>query len=385
MARKPTHDWSALLSLLLQRQGQDPSYKNKQFAEDEDVPLGSLARALTKYRKGEIELTEESDSDHKNDRNSDHKNDHNNDQSNKLSTKRKSSNKPSKQKLNGKLERLSGGSTRNSDQLRTEVGAKRQGGQKGNRNAVTHGLYSQYLTPELKATYELAFDAAGGVDGELALARAKLAEAFRKKGEQEALEQLIQDEQIKAASEPAPQPVVDEDGNAVPSNSVPARFNYAAMQPEAFEDNIGPLGMTIKMKRTDWDAVIDRWIGRVANLESLRQKLQQGHNLSHAERTSLQSTIFNKLAEGTIDGITAGNMLSANAIDIPTNLLAQIRAELGHEEDESELPKGGVTPQIIEAREKQLQEGNAQDAADFMAERLAELDELNVLEINAHD
>ncbi|UTZ35137.1 hypothetical protein HB762_28155 (plasmid) [Vibrio campbellii] len=47
------------------------------------------------------------------------------------------------------------------------------------------------------------------------------------------------------------------------------------MRAEAFEDNIGPLGTTIKMKRVDWDAVIDRWMGRVANLESLRQKLLQ--------------------------------------------------------------------------------------------------------------
>lgn len=154
------------------------------------------------------------------------------------------------------------------------------------------------------------------------------------------------------------------------------------MQPESFEDNTGVLGMTIRMKRIDWDAVIDRWMGRIANLESLRQKLLQGHVLSHSERMAIQSTTFNQLAEGSIDAVTAGNLLSANAIEIPSNLLAQIRVELGADEDEGELPKGGVTPQIVEEREKALQLGNAQAADEFMAERMAALEELNAAEVN---
>lgn len=378
MARKPTHDWSVLLSLLLQRQEQDPSYKNKQFAEDEGVPLGSLARALTKHRKGEIELADLSHIDHKNDHN-DGRNDHNSDHKRKASAGKKAPNNNNKQPLTSRSDHSNGERARNCDQKKSHVGPKRKGGQRGNRNAVTHGLYAQCLSDEMKVVYEQALGSAGGVDDELALARAKLAEAFRKKGEQEYMERVIEEEKARAASEPTDTPpILDEEGNPVPSNTAPAHFNYGAMQPDAFEDNIGPLGMTIKMRRIDWDAVIDRWMGRIANLESLRQKLLQGHVLSHSERLAIQSTTFNQLANGEIDAITAGNLLSANAIEIPANLLAQIRSELGEDgDDDSELPKEAVTPQMVEERERQLQLGNKQRADEFMAQRLRELEALN--------
>lgn len=377
MARKPTHDWSVLLSLLFQRQEQDQSYKNKQFAEDEGVPLGSLTRSLTKYRKGEIELADISRSYQQNDRN-DRKNDHNSDRKHKAINNGNVKNNKYKHDVTHNYGKPDGERVRNSDRSQSNAGAKRKGGQRGNRNAVTHGLYAQCLSDEMRVVYEDALGKAGGVDEELALARAKLADAFRQKGEQEYLERVIEQEKLRAASEPPLPSIVDDEGNVVPSNTVPARFNYGAMQPDSFEDNLGPLGMTIKMRRIDWDAVIDRWMGRIANLESLRQKLLQGHVLSHSERLAIQSTTFNQLADGIIDAIAAGNILSANAIDIPANLLAQIRYELGDDgDDESSLPKDAVTPQMVEERERQLQLGSKQSAGDFMAQRLLELDALN--------
>ncbi|WP_232613686.1 hypothetical protein [Photobacterium carnosum] len=377
MARKPTHDWSVLLSLLFQRQKQNHSYKNKQFAEDESVPLGSLTRSLTKYRKGEIELADLSLPYQQNDRN-DRKDDRNYDRKPKITNSGINRNNKSKHGVTSNCALSDGERARNSDRSQSNAGAKRKGGQYGNRNAVTHGLYAQCLSDEMRVFYEDALGKAGGVDDELALARAKLADAFRQKGEQEHLERVIEQEKIRAASESSPPQILDDEGNVEPSNTVPARFNYGAMQPDSFEDNLGPLGMTIKMRRIDWDAVIDRWMGRIANLESLRQKLLQGHVLSHSERSAIQSTTFNQLAGGTIDAITAGNLLSANAIDIPANLLAQIRYELGDDgDDESSLPKDAVTPQMVEERERQLQLGSKQSAGDFMAQRLLELDALN--------
>lgn len=380
MARKATHDWSYLLAVFFERQEQDSSYKKKEFAEDEGLSIGSLSRALTQYRKGEIELADLSLSDRKND----HKGDHNSDRQSQVVNSQKAVKLKSKQDVKVKSKGESGGCTRNSDRSQSEVPAKRKrGGQLGNRNAVTHGLYATALSEEQQQQYEQALGAAGGVEHELALARIKLAEAFRKKAEQEALETYIE-EQKRVAAETGKDVQLerDADGNVIPTDALPARFNHAAMQPDAFEDNTGVLGMTIKMKRIDWDAVIDRWMGRIANLESLRQKLLQGHVLSHSERLAIQSTTFNQLAEGVIDAVTAGNLLSANAIEIPANLLAQIRVELGTDEDEGELPKGGVTPQIVEEREKALQIGNAQAADEFMAERMAALEELNAAEVN---
>ena len=357
-----------------QRQESDPSYKKKDFADDEGLSIGSLSRALTQYRKGDLILS---------DRKNDHKNDLNSDHLAKSGDSRQPVKLKSKQQVKIKKNTSSGGGTRNSDRSQSKITAKRKGGQRGNQNAATHGLYSQSLSADMQAQFEDALGAAGGVDQELALARIKLSEAFRKKGEQEYMERLIEQKKLEAAESGNDVELErDSEGNVIPSDALPVRFNHAAMQPDAFEDNTGVLGMTIKMKRVDWDAVIDRWMGRIANLESLRQKLLQGHVMSHAERLAIQSATFNQLAEGEIDAITAGNLLSANSIEIPSNLLAQIRVELGEEEDDSDLPKGGVTPQIVEAREKQLQEGNAQDAAEFMAERMAALDELNVLEVN---
>ena len=374
MARKATHNWSELLADFFQRQESDPSYKKKDFADDEGLSIGSLSRALTQYRKGDLILS---------DRKNDHKNDLNSDHLAKSGDSRQPVKLKSKQQVKIKKNTSSGGGTRNSDRSQSKITAKRKGGQRGNQNAATHGLYSQSLSADMQAQFEDALGAAGGVDQELALARIKLSEAFRKKGEQEYMERLIEQKKLEAAESGNDVELErDSEGNVIPSDALPVRFNHAAMQPDAFEDNTGVLGMTIKMKRVDWDAVIDRWMGRIANLESLRQKLLQGHVMSHAERLAIQSATFNQLAEGEIDAITAGNLLSANSIEIPSNLLAQIRVELGEEEDDSDLPKGGVTPQIVEAREKQLQEGNAQDAAEFMAERMAALDELNVLEVN---
>lgn len=380
MARRATHDWSELLAVFFQRQEQDKSYKKKDFAEEEGLSIGSLSRALTQYRKGEIELSDLTLSDRKND----HKSDRNSDRLSGLGCQAKDVKLKSKQDVKPNLTPKNRGGARNSDRSQSENVAKRtRGGQRGNKNAVTHGLYAASLSEEMQQQYEQALGAAGGIDHELALARVKLADAFRQKGEQEYMERIIEQKKLEAAETGVDvQLVRDEDGNIEPSDALPARFNHAAMQPDAFEDNTGVLGMTIKMKRIDWDAVIDRWMGRIANLESLRQKLLQGHVLSHSERLAIQSTTFNQLEAGEIDAITAGNLLSANAIEIPANLLALIRADLGAGEEETDLPKGGVTPQIVEEREKALQLGNAQAADEFMAERMAMLDELNAAEVN---
>ncbi|HFG1984119.1 hypothetical protein [Vibrio parahaemolyticus] len=375
MARTSTYDWSSLLALLFQRQKDDPKYKIKNFAEDEGVPIGSLTRAITQYRKGKIEVSDNAPIEHDSDRKSDLNNDRLSDRKVSKNNQKKQGKANKKQEVNKESDHLDGARTRNSDRSLSQTGAKRnRGGQAGNNNAVKHGLYARHLSQEIAEAYEAAFDAAGGIDHELALARAKLAEAFRLKGQQEYVERCIAEEQAKKVEEPD-EGDSSEDGE--PSFKRPSYFNHAAMRAEAFEDNIGPLGTTIKMRRVDWDAVIDRWMGRIANLESLRQKLLQGSTLTYSEQLAIKSTVFNQLANEEIGAVTAGHILSANGLDIPPNLLAQIRFELGEgDDDESELPTGAVTPQMVEERERQLQLGNQQSSEEFLAERMAELEAL---------
>ncbi|CCO46702.1 conserved hypothetical protein [Vibrio nigripulchritudo SOn1] len=378
MARKSTYDWSSLLALLFQRQKENPKYKNKDFSHDEGVPIGSLTRAITQYRKGNIEVSDHAPIDHDSDRKNDLNNDRLSDRNASRNTLKKDRKNNKKQSDKPNDDRSDGHHSRNNDRSFSQAGAKRnRGGQAGNSNARKHGLYAQHLTDEMAEAYEAAISAAGGIDHELALARAKLAEAFRLKGEQEYIEQRIAEDQARRAEEAANEPPPKVEGD-LPNFQKPDYFNHAAMRAEIFEDNIGPLGTTIKMKRVDWDAVIDRWMGRVANLESLRQKLLQGSTLTYSEQLAIKSTVFNQLANEEIDALTAGHMLSANGLDIPPNLLAQIRFELGDEgDDDSELPTGAVTPQMVEEREKQLQEGNTQTSAEFLESRLAELEALN--------
>ncbi|MBT2909673.1 hypothetical protein PL84_03635 [Vibrio anguillarum] len=377
MARTSTYDWSSLLALLFQRQKDDPKYKIKNFAEDEGVPIGSLTRAITQYRKGKIEVSSHAPLEHSSDRKSDLNNDRLNDRKANKSNQKKQGKTNNKQEVKKGSDRLDGARTPNSDRSLSQIGAKRnRGGQAGNGNAVKHGLYARHLTLEMAEAYEAALSAAGGVDHELALARAKLAEAFRLKGEQEYLERCIAEEQArKAEQESVDQPDVIAEGEE--SFKKPSYFNHAGMRAEVFEDNIGPLGTTIKMRRVDWDSVIDRWMGRIANLESLRQKLLQGNTLTYSEQLATKSSVFSQLANEQIDAITAGHILSANGLDIPPNLLAQIRFELGEDGDgDSDLPTGAVTPQMVEERERQLQMGNQQSSEEFLAERMAELEAL---------
>ncbi|EHU8077661.1 TPA: hypothetical protein SLZ51_002356 [Vibrio cholerae] len=375
MARTSTYDWSSLLALLFQRQKDDPKYKIKNFAEDEGVPIGSLTRAITQYRKGKIEVSDNAPIEHDSDRKSDLNNDRLSDRKASKNNQKKQGKTNNKQEVKKESDHLDGARARNSDRSLSQTGAKRnRGGQAGNNNAVKHGLYARHLSQEIAEAYEAAFDAAGGIDHELALARAKLAEAFRLKGQQEYVERCIAEEQAKKVEEPD-ESDSSEDGE--PSFKRPSYFNHAAMRAEAFEDNIGPLGTTIKMRRVDWDAVIDRWMGRIANLESLRQKLLQGSTLTYSEQLAIKSTVFNQLANEEIGAVTAGHILSANGLDIPPNLLAQIRFELGEgDDDDSELPTGAVTPQMVEERERQLQLGNQQSSEEFLAERMAELEAL---------
>ncbi|WFQ78161.1 hypothetical protein PXH59_00515 (plasmid) [Xenorhabdus sp. SF857] len=375
MARKPTYDWSSLLALLFQRQQADPKYKNKDFAKDENIPLGSLTRAITQYRKGQIGVfryspIEQGSDDRKSDLNYDQLCDRN-----KQKATRKNTNITNKkQRINSGNEHLNGSHTHRGDRSLFLPGTKRsQGGQIGNANARKHGLYTQHLSEEMAKAYEAALSAAGGIDHELALARAKLAEAFRLKGEQEYIEKRMAEEQARKAEN-----ALYVDIEADDEDKKAAYFNHAAMRAEEFEDNIGPLGMTIKMRRVDWDTVIDRWLGRIANLESLRLKLLQGSTLTYSEQLAIKSTVFNQLASDEINALTAGHMLSANGLEIPPNLLAQIRFELGDgNDDDSELPTGAVTPQLVEERERQLQLGNQQSSEAFLATRMAELDELD--------
>lgn len=123
---------------------------------------------------------------------------------------------------------------------------------------------------------------------------------------------------------------------------------------------------------------IQRLLGRIDNLISSQIRLDD----SATSNSELLKKIFEDRRSGGISAIEAAYLYMEKGLDVPPLVQVEARLEIGGEDDESELPKGGVTPQIVEERERQLQLGNKQSADEFMAERLAELEVLNEHEKN---
>lgn len=123
---------------------------------------------------------------------------------------------------------------------------------------------------------------------------------------------------------------------------------------------------------------IQRLLGRIDNLVNSKNRLEN----SVTNHKEMLKDIFSDRRSGDISAIEAAYKYMENGLDVPSLVQAEARLEIGDEEDDSGLPKGGVTPQMVEEREQQLQLGVTQAAEEFMAERLAELDILNEDEKN---
>lgn len=118
---------------------------------------------------------------------------------------------------------------------------------------------------------------------------------------------------------------------------------------------------------------IQRLLGRIENLIGSQNRLDNSAS-SHGD---MLESIFAARRSGEISAIEAAYQFMEKGIDVPALLHTEAKIEMEEYEDDSDLPVGGVTPQMIEERERQLLEGSKQSSADFLAERLAALEELN--------
>lgn len=118
---------------------------------------------------------------------------------------------------------------------------------------------------------------------------------------------------------------------------------------------------------------IQRLLGRIENLISSQIRLDN----SATSNSELFKSIFEDRRSGDISAIEAAYRYMEKGLDVPSLVQAEAKLEIGDDDEDSDLPKGGVTPQIVEERERQLQLGNKQSADEFMAERMAELEVLN--------
>lgn len=118
---------------------------------------------------------------------------------------------------------------------------------------------------------------------------------------------------------------------------------------------------------------VQRLLGRIESL--LVSQLKLDNDLSqHAE--FLRET-FNCRRDGQISATDAAYRFMEKGFDVPPALLAEMRLELGDDEEEGSLPTGAITPQMVEERERQLQSGNVVSSEEFLQKRLKELEDLN--------
>ncbi|WFQ78070.1 hypothetical protein PXH59_00110 (plasmid) [Xenorhabdus sp. SF857] len=118
---------------------------------------------------------------------------------------------------------------------------------------------------------------------------------------------------------------------------------------------------------------LQRLLGRIESLLVTQTKLDNDlHN--HAD---FLTALFVKRRVGEISATEAAYRFMEKGFDVPPALLAEMRLELGDDDEERGLLTGTITPQMVEDREKQLQSGNVISSEAFIQQRLEELEELN--------
>lgn len=124
---------------------------------------------------------------------------------------------------------------------------------------------------------------------------------------------------------------------------------------------------------------IQRLLGRIENLISSQNRLDS--RISNFG--GMLESVYSSLRSGDISAVEAAYRYMEKGIDVPPLLQAEAKLEIGCEdESESDLAKGGVTPQIVEERERELQAGSTCSSEQFLKKRMAELEELNNAERN---
>lgn len=123
---------------------------------------------------------------------------------------------------------------------------------------------------------------------------------------------------------------------------------------------------------------LQRLLGRIESLLLSQNKLEH----EPVNNSDFLQGVFAKRKAGEITATDAAYQFMARGFDVPPALLAEMRLELGDDDDEGSLPTGAITPQMVEDREKQLQAGNVVSSEEFLKKRLKELEELDNAERN---
>lgn len=123
-------------------------------------------------------------------------------------------------------------------------GGTSSGPPKGSQNGLKYGIYSAGLTPEEQALWDVIH--LGHVDDELRVARIRLRRA------------LIAQKSVEAA----PTDVQNKAG-----------FELSEIKKS---EGAGGKKVEITQKRTDFNYIIDRLMGRIAHLEKIRMELMEG-------------------------------------------------------------------------------------------------------------
>ncbi|EGQ9055236.1 hypothetical protein GEN90_24685 [Vibrio parahaemolyticus] len=122
---------------------------------------------------------------------------------------------------------------------------------------------------------------------------------------------------------------------------------------------------------------LQRLLGRIESLLLSQNKLER----EPSNNADFLAEIFGKRQSGEVTATEAAYSFMSRGFDVPPALLAEMRLELGDDEEEGSLPTGAITPQMVEERERELQSGNVVSSEEFLQKRLKELEELNHAEM----
>ncbi|MET4759628.1 hypothetical protein, partial [Endozoicomonas sp. NE40] len=224
------------------------------------------------------------------------------------------------------------------------------GAPKGNSNAATHGIYSRFFSDEDLAIWDQAAEI-DHLDYELRVARMQLARAIKKQKEYDQIRKDCGDENKDA---------------------------FLSLPVTEFNREVGSEGGKEETKRSipDVDNVIDRLLGRVAQLMKQKDDLLQSPLLSKADQQAHTQTVITQLNSGDLTAIEAGLQLEALLIPLPVTLAAMVKVELATEAEES-FEGGGVSADDIARKAAEIRERKRQEREEFLKRREKELEALN--------
>ena len=230
---------------------------------------------------------------------------------------------------------------------------KSEGGQPGNKNAMTHGIYSREMSAEDQLRWEMVNDL-DNVNRELTVARVQLSRALSKQAEYAAAQTPIDSaDELKSAS-------------------------LAHIPITGHEVDMGTEGGNEKWVRSlpDIDAVIDRTIRSISQLMKQKKELEQSPILTRADQQTHIQMVMGRVARGDITALEGGFQLEALMITPPQTLSAMIKVELLQDTEET-YEGGGVSAEEINRKAIELEAKIEKDRRKFLPERIKQLEQLD--------